>query len=116
VHGSHNSYFLYNAHCSFHLTNNPELGMIQFSFEGAVLTDATDRHTIQSDLEIQLVRETCDWLTQPVNAWLMETVGKAVEIEFDRYIAAGDLEQAKRRAEAIQAKADQSGGYMGMYL
>ena len=36
--------------------------------------------------------------------------------EFDRYIAAGDLEQAKRRIEAMQAKADQTGGYMGMYL
>ena len=37
-------------------------------------------------------------------------------VNFDRFIAAGDLEQAKKRADAIQAKADQSGGYMGMYL
>ncbi len=41
---------------------------------------------------------------------------RAVMVEFNRYIAAGDLEQAKRRIAALQAKADQSGGYMGMYL
>jgi len=43
-------------------------------------------------------------------------VPKAVLAEFDRYIAAGDLEQAKKRIAALQARADQSGGYMGMYL
>ena len=40
-----------------------------------------------------MVSETCDWLTQPASAWLAESVTKAVEIEFDRFISAGDLAQ-----------------------
>jgi hypothetical protein len=39
-----------------------------------------------------------------------------VQIEFNRYIAAGDLEQTKKRIAALQARADQEGGYQGMYL
>jgi hypothetical protein len=114
--GSHNTYYLYNAHCIFHLTNTAELGMLEFSFEGTVITDDDDQQSIDAQLDSKLERETCDWLTEPVVAWFKETVPRAVMAEFDRYIAAGDLEQAKRRIEALQAKADQSGGYMGMYL
>ena len=40
THGSHNTYFLYNAQCAFHLTNQPEIGMIQFRFEGTALGGA----------------------------------------------------------------------------
>jgi hypothetical protein len=115
-HGSHNSYYLYNAHCVFHLTNTPGEGMLEFSFEGTVLTDQMDETTVHADLQTKLEKETCDWLTEPVVAWFKDTVPRAVMAEFDRYIAAGDLEQAKKRSEAMQAKADQSGGYMGMYL
>jgi len=115
-HGSHNTYYLYNAQCVFHVTNSAELGMLQFTFEGTVLTDPADQQTVDADLQAKLERETCDWLTEPVVAWFKDTVPRAVMAEFDRYIAAGDLEQAKKRAAAIQAKADQSGGYMGMYL
>jgi hypothetical protein len=67
-------------------------------------------------LDVTLARETCDWLTQPVVAWFTETVSKAVMVEFNRYIAAGDLEQTKQRIAALQARADQEGGYLGMYL
>ena len=116
THGSHNTYFLYNAKCTFHLTNQPELGMVQFGFEGTVLTDATDRKTERADLQVELVRETCDWLTQPVARWLAETVSKAVEVEFDRYIAAGDLAQTIERIQKLQAQSDAQGGYVGMYL
>ena len=41
---------------------------------------------------------------------------RAVEIEFDRYIAAGDLAQTKQRIEQLQAQSDQKGGFVGMYL
>jgi hypothetical protein len=115
-HGSHNTYYLYNANCVFHLTNSPELGMLEFSFEGTLVTDDSDQQAIYAHLDPKLERETCDWLTEPAVAWFKETVPRAVMAEFDRYIAAGDLEAAKRRIEALQAKADQSGGYMGMYL
>lgn len=116
THGSYNSYFLHNAHCTFRLTNDEAVGMIEFTFEGTVLTDEKDQHTLRCDLEVELARETCDWLTEPVVAWFKESVSRAVAVEFDRFIAAGDLEQAVRRVEKIQAASDQQGGYVGMYL
>jgi hypothetical protein len=115
-HGSHNSYYLYNASCKFHLTNREGFGTIEFRFEGTVLTDAADLATQSADLEVELVRETCDWLTAPVVQWFQETVSEAVKVEFDRYIAAGDLQKAKERASRIQAEVEKSGGYVGMYL
>jgi hypothetical protein len=116
THGSHNTYFLYDAECTFHLTNQSDFGMLQYRFEGTVLTDASDRKTLRCDLQVELVRETCDWLTQPVAAWLAETVTKAVEVEFDRFIAAGDLAQTVARIEQLQAQSDHRGGFVGMYL
>jgi hypothetical protein len=115
-HGSHNTYYLYNAQCTFHLTNDANLGMIQYALEGTVLTDPSDRKTIGSDVTVELVRETCDWLTAPATAWLGESVSKAVEVEFDRYIAAGDLAQTVKRIELLQAQTDEHGGFVGMYL
>ena len=116
THGSHNTYFLYNARCGFHLTNREDVGLIEFRFEGTALTDETDQITERCDLEVELIRETCDWLTQPVVSWFSESVPRAVAVEFDRYIAAGDLKQAIERMERIQAASDQRGGYLGMYL
>ena len=115
-HGSHNTYYLYNAKCTYHLTNSEELGLLEFSFEGVALTDETDTKTERSDLQVNLARETCQWLTEPVVAWFATTVAKSVETEFDRYIAAGDLAQAKKRIEQIQAASDDAGGFVGMYL
>ncbi len=115
-HGSHNSYFLYGATCKFHLTNKDGHGTVEFRFEGTVLTDASDLATQTADLEVELVRETCDWLTAPVVAWFAQSVSEAVKVEFDRYIAAGDLARAKERAARMQAEMDKSGGYVGMYL
>ena len=57
-HGSLNAYYLYNARCVFHLTNHSQLGMLQFSFEGTVLTDAEDLHAKSSDLMVELQKET----------------------------------------------------------
>jgi hypothetical protein len=116
-HGSHNTYFLYNARCTFHLTNRDDLGMIQFEFTGTALTDAEDCRTERCDLDhVALLQETCEWLTEPIVQWFAESVAHAVAVEFDRYIEAGDLAQAKQRVERIQAASDQSGGYVGMYL
>ena len=116
THGSHNTYFLYDARCTFHLTNDSEFGMIQYTFEGTVLTDSTDRQTLRCDLQVELARETCDWLSEPVSTWLAETVSKAVQIEFDRYIAAGDLAQTVERIKQLQSQSDERGGFVGMYL
>jgi hypothetical protein len=116
LHGSHNSYFLHNACCKFHVTNDPERGAIEFKFVGTVLTDAEDVKTKQCDLKVELVGETCDWLTTSIVDWFSGTVSRAVAVEFDRYIDAGDLRQAKERMEKIQAASDESDGFMGMYL
>jgi hypothetical protein len=115
-HGTRNSYYLTDGGCTFRLTNDPAVGWVQFSFEGTVLTDDADARTIGSDLEIALVRETCDWLTQPAVEWLRLSVKHAVESEFDRYIAAGDLSRALERLAREQAAIDASGGFLGMNL
>ena len=115
-HGSHNSYYLYNASCRYHLANSLEVGMLHFDFEGTVLTDADDLRTRQCDLRVELTKETCDWLTSGVQEWFAETVSRSVAIEFDRFIEAGDLEKARQRVEQIQKASDEAGGFMGMYL
>ncbi len=115
-HGSFNTYYLYNASCTFHLTNQADLGAIQFSFEGTAHTDENDRTTVRCDLHVELLRETCDWLTEPVVHWFAESVPVAVQAEFDRYIAAGDLHQTIERIKRVQADSDEHGGFVGMYL
>jgi hypothetical protein len=115
-HGSHNTYYLYNARCIYHLVNADDTGVAEFRYEGVVITDPEDRRTKRCDLQVELLRETCDWLTEPVVQWFRETVTQAVAVEFDRYIEAGDLEQAKNRIEQVQAASDEAGGYLGMYL
>jgi hypothetical protein len=115
-HGAHNTYYLYNAHCNYHLTNDPALGMLTFRFEGTVFTDESDLKTIGAELEVSLAAETCDWLTEPIVAWFRETVSRAVMVEFDRYIAAGDLKRTLERLAQQQAETDSRLGYLGMGL
>lgn len=115
-HGVHNAYYLHNARCVFHLTNDPEFGTVHFRFEGTVLTDPDDLQTRHADVEAELVGETCEWLTQPAVDWLAETVGHAVRVEFDRYIAAGDLERTVERIERLRAETEAKRGFVGMGL
>lgn len=115
-HGAHNTYYLYNARCVYHLANSAEVGMIDFAFEGVAITDPNDQETKHCDLEVELKRETCPWLTEPIVAWFASIVQHSVAVEFDRYIAAGDLKQAQERIAKIQAKIEEQGGYLGMYL
>lgn len=115
-HGAHNTFFLNNAKCVFQFTNHETLGMVQFSFQGTVLTDTEDRKTIGSDLQIELQAETCSWLTAEAVKWLKETVEQAVRIEFDHYIAAGDLQRTIDRLQNLEAELEAKGGYKGMGL
>jgi hypothetical protein len=115
-HGSFNTYFLYSASCKYHLSNREEVGMLEFQFQGTVITDATDLRTQRCDIDVEMVRETCDWLTAPVVDWFLQSVQHSLRVEFDRYIEAGDLDKAKARLAQLQAQADQSGGFLGMYL
>lgn len=115
-HGTHNTYYLHHAHCRYRLLNEKEQGLIEFAFEGVALTDTSDMICKSCDLDVSLVRETCDWLSQPIVDWFQETVSRSVAAEFDRYIKAGDLDRAKQRIEKIQQASDDAGGYLGMYL
>ncbi|MDP1560506.1 MAG: hypothetical protein Q8M16_03825 [Pirellulaceae bacterium] len=115
-HGIHNTYFLNRGRCCFHLTNHPQLGQVTFSFSGVVLTDGQDQRTVSSDLVVELQQETCDWLEQNIVTWLAKTVVRAVEIEFDRYIHAGDLARTQQRLDELEQQAQAKGGYLGMYL
>lgn len=115
-HGSFNSYYLYNAKAVYYLTNAPARGMLEFSFEGTVLTDASDEKTKSADLKIELQGETCDWLSQPVVDWFLQTVREAVKVEFDRYMDAGDLEKTRQRIKEIEEASDDADGFVGMYL
>lgn len=116
THGSHNTYYLYNAKCVYHLTNRPDHGMLEFRFDGTVFTDAADLKTDRCDLHVELVRETCDWLTEPIVKWFHDSVRHSVCAEFDRYIEAGDLQRTQDRIEKLRAASDEAGGYVGMYL
>src|SRR5580704_13606560 len=53
-HGQFNTYFLYDAQCVFHLTNDEKVGMVSFRFEGTVLADSDDLKTLDCDLRIEL--------------------------------------------------------------
>lgn len=115
-HGAFNTFYLCDAKCVFHLTNHPEIGMLQFAFEGTVMTDQEDQKTVGCDLTIELEQEVCDWLTAPIVEWFKETVAEAVKIEFDRYIQAGDLQKTVERLERLQAESATHGGFLGMGL
>ena len=91
-------------------------GEVSFKFEGVVMTDTTDRKTKSVALEIDLDRETCNWLTEPIVGFLGESVQHAVMVEFDRYIQAGDLEKTEERLRKINKQSDESDGFVGMYL
>lgn len=115
-HGAFNTYYLHRGRCIFRLLNDPLEGMLTFDFEGTVLTDPSDTKTTAADLTVTLAQETCDWLIQPVVEWFELTTRRAVQLEFDHYIAAGDLARTLARLREQQAKLDESGGFVGMGL
>jgi hypothetical protein len=115
-HGTVNAYYLCRGRSVFHLTNDEQIGMLDFAFEGTVLTNASDQKTVGCDLVVELGGEVCDWLSGPAVEWFCETVRNAVRVEFDRYIAAGDLAKTIQRIEEIQSQSDAHGGFLGMGL
>ena len=115
-HGTHNTYYLHRGTCSYHLTNDPNQGCVVFDFEGTVMTGEKDRKTRSVEIIAKLAQETCGWLSEPIVGFLAESVQHAVLVEFDRYIAAGDLEKTEARIKAINEQSDSSEGFVGMYL
>ena len=98
--GTERCYYLYDAHCSFHFANSEVEGMVRFNFEGIVRTDAGDALSDEVDLETELSSETCGGVPPEVQVWLADRVEQAVAIEFNRYVAAGQL--GSRSAEIGQ--------------
>jgi len=115
-HGTHNTYYLHNAHCRFYVTNDPGCGMIAFKFEGVVFTDENDARTRSASLHVTLDQENVPWLEQHVVKWFSETVIHAVCSEFNRYIGVGDPERTRQRLEQLQQSIEETGGFVGMHL
>lgn len=113
--GPDRNYFLYDARCVFRLANSEIEGMLRFEFEGLARTDASDLLTEFVDLDIQLASETCGGVPAEVLAWWQGRVEKAVAIEFDRFIAAGQLNQRTTDLGKIERLSDLS-GFSGMNL
>jgi hypothetical protein len=112
-HGTKNAYFLYNAYCVYRLANSDIDGMLRFAFQGTVLTDRSDAKADRADLEIELVGETCDGVPALVVEWFCGQVERAVLIEFDRFIAAGQLAARVGELERL-TQLDAVSGFAGM--
>jgi hypothetical protein len=91
VHGTENAYFLYNTRCVFRLANSEIENMLRFTFDGTVLTDRSDCKADRAELAIELAAETCGTIPPDVLAWFRGVVRRAVLIEFDHFISAGNL-------------------------
>ena len=115
-HGPLNSYYLLNASCVFHLANSEIDGMLRFEFEGTVRTDPGDAKAVDADLGVVLGSHTCGDLPDAVAVWFRRQVARAVLIEFDRYIAAGDLSAAVQASEERRRQSETDAGFVGMYL
>jgi hypothetical protein len=111
--GLERSYFLYNARCVFRFANSEIEGICRFEFEGAVQTDAGDRKCDRTMLEVRLTSETCGGLPAEVESWLADRVRQAVAIEFDRFIAAGQLASGGEGAGEL-GELSQLSGLSGM--
>ena len=115
-HGALNTYYLHDGLCRFRLTNHPDEGLLQFTFEGTLTTDTWDERTVGADLEVDLKHESCVWLTEPVVAWLKDSAARAVMVDFDRYISAGDLNRTRERLALADVEWERRGGFVGMGL
>jgi hypothetical protein len=109
THGTANTYYLFDAHCVFRLANSEIEGMLRFNFDGTVFTDASDARTSRVELRVSLAAETCGGVPAELLPWLTRQVENAVRIEFDRYIAAGSLQETLDRLQRIDHLADASG-------
>ena len=114
-HAGKNAYFLYNARCVYRLANSEVDGMLRFEFEGTVIASSGDDKAEATDLEIELTAATCRGLPNRVKAWFIKAVEVAVLIEFDRFVAAGNLSKAVAVASQVDHIEDLA-SFAGMHL
>lgn len=89
--GAEGTYYLYNAYCVFRFANSEYDGACRLEFEGVVRTDAGDRTCRETHLDVWLTSDTCGGASQEVANWLADRVRQAAAIEFDRFLAAGQV-------------------------
>ncbi len=111
-HGAHNAFYLCDGRCVFHLTNDESEGMVSFRFEGTVLTDAEDRKTVGSDLQVEFEGGSCDWLTAAaVDVVARNRTGTPFASSSTATHRAGDLQKTIDRLQQLEAETNASGGY-----
>lgn len=113
--GTERTYFLYDARCVFRLANSEVENMLRFDFEGIVRTDSSDLLTESAELNVKLASDTCGGVPDAVLQWFKSRVEKAVAIEFDRFIAAGQLKERSMDLGQIERLSDVA-GFSGMDL
>src|SRR3954462_14464673 len=91
AHADENAYLLYNTRCTYRLANSDIDNMLRFSFDGTLLTDRSDCKADRAILNVVLIAETCNGVPPAVLEWLRGIINRAVLIEFDRFITAGQL-------------------------
>lgn len=106
TYGRERVYYLYNARCVFRLANSEIEGMIRYEFDGIVRTDAGDALTEEVDLRVKCAGETCGGIPDGADAWLQQRVRRAVAIEFDRFIQAGQLAERTAALGQIERLSD----------
>lgn len=109
------AYFLYNTQCTFRLANSEIVNMLRFTFDGIVLTDRSDCKADRADVEVQLAVETCGGVPPAALEWLRGVVTRAVLVEFDRFISAGQLAARVRELAQVDSLAAVS-DFAGMNL
>ena len=113
-HGTANTYFLYNADCTFKLSNGPG-STIRFLFEATVRTDDKDEHPIAIDLACRPAETDFDLPPSTVvQDFFREAVRRAVIAEFQLFIDAGNLKRALAQREHILQEWDRNRGFVGM--
>ena len=113
VHTGKNAYFLYNTRCTYRLANSDIDNMLRFSFDGTLLTDRSDCKADRADLNVALTAETCGGVPPAALDWLHGIVTRAVLIEFDRFIADGQLADRVKQLGSIDSITDVE-GFAGM--
>lgn len=115
AHGGENAYFLYNTRCTYRLANSDIEGMLRFSFDGTLLTDRSDCKAASADLNIVLTAETCGGVPPAAFEWLRAVITRAVLIEFDRFITAGQLAERVSQLGSARSIADVT-DFSGMHV
>ncbi len=113
AHSGENAYFLYNTRCTYRFANSDIENMLRFSFDGTLLTDRSDCKADRADLNIVLAAETCHGVPPAALDWLRGIIKRAVLIEFDRFISAGQLAARVSQLGTVDSITDIA-GFAGM--